>query len=156
MGRSWVPTSRPSGPERPAVRWVPANRGDRLALAGPLAILAAWFIYTRLYFFLHPLGLTFDPSLFMYLTGRPDPSCGLTRTFAWTWRGDLVHAVLVYPVGPLVFLVAALVTANLGVAVATGKRVQLILPRRAWKVIIAVSVAALAVNWAAKLVWLGM
>lgn len=119
-------------------------------------ILIAWFSYTRLYFFLHPLGLTFDPSLFMYLTGRPDPSCGLTRTFAWTWRGDLVHAVLVYPLGPLVFLVAGLVTANLAIAVAMSRRVQLILPRRAWHVIIAVSAVAVAMNWAAKLIWLGM
>ena len=156
MSRSSVLTSRPLAPERPAVRWVVANRVDRFVLSAPLAILIAWFSYTRLYFFLHPLGLTFDPSLFMYLTGRPDPSCGLTRTFAWTWRGDLVHAVLVYPLGPLVFLVAGLVTANLAIAVAMGRRVQLILPRRAWHVIIAVSAAAVAMNWAAKLIWLGM
>ncbi len=39
----------------------------------------------------------------MHLTGRPDPVCGLTRTFAWMWRGDVAHAVAVYPLGPLAF-----------------------------------------------------
>ncbi len=89
--------------ERPLLSWPLLDRRQRVSQLPALAMLIAWFAYTRLYFFLHPHGLTFDPSLFMYLTGKPDPTCGLTRTFAWTWRGDLGQAVRVYPLGPLAF-----------------------------------------------------
>ena len=121
-----------------------------------MAILLAWFAYTKLYFFLHPLGLTLAPSLFMHLTGKPDPACGLTRTFAWMWRGDVGHAVAVYPLGPLAFLLAAGLVANLVMGVAGGRQLRLTLPRQVWRTIIAVAVVALALNWAAKLIWLGV
>src|SRR2546425_4723 len=104
MNRSWALTSPPSAPERQALGWALLDRPERLAQLPALTILIEWFAYTRLYFFLHPRGLTFDPSLFMYLTGKPDPTCGLTRTFAWTWRGDLAQGVRVYPLGPLLFV----------------------------------------------------
>src|SRR5712691_3935320 len=92
MSRSSAATSRLSvrSLSRPSV--AAADRQERLTVAGLLALALAWLTYTRLYFWLHPRRLTFDPSAFMYLTGKPDPSCGLTRTFAWMWRGDLAHA----------------------------------------------------------------
>ena len=121
-----------------------------------LALLLAWFAYTRLYFFLHPRGLTFDPSFFMYLTGKPDPTCGLTRTFAWVWRGDLGPAVHVYPLGPFLFVIAVTVVAYLGIAVIIGRRLSFHVPRRIWLPVVVVSVLALAANWTAKLIWLGM
>ncbi|HSR25071.1 MAG TPA: DUF2752 domain-containing protein [Candidatus Eisenbacteria bacterium] len=80
-----------------------AAGSDRSSAALLSALDVAWLLYTRLYFWLHPRGLTAAPSLFMNLTGRPDPLCGLTRTFAWMWRGDLVNAIVVYPLGPLLF-----------------------------------------------------
>jgi hypothetical protein len=122
----------------------------------PLALLVAWFIYTRLYFFLHPRGLTFDPSLFMWVTGKPDPLCGMTRTFAWTWRGEVGQAVHVYPLGPLAFLGAAALVVYLVVAVLAGRRLAILLPRRLWLAVISVGLIALAANWTAKLIWLGM
>src|SRR2546427_7320413 len=85
---------------------VPPPMWGRIAFAGPshrasaalvLAIGVAWLAYTRLYFWLHPRGLTVAPSVFMHLTGRPDPLCGLTRTFAWMWRGGLPPALAAYP-----------------------------------------------------------
>ena len=106
MSRSSAPTWLPSALNRRLEVVSPARRQDRLSALLILALLVAWFAYTRLYFWLQPRGLTFAPSLFMKLTGRPDPTCGLTRTFAWIWRGDLGHAVVVYPLGPLVFLAA--------------------------------------------------
>ena len=121
-----------------------------------MAMLVAWFAYTKLYFFLHPLGLTFDPSVFMYLTGKPDPLCGLTRTFAWTWRGDLTQAARVYPLGPLVFLVAIALVGYLAIAVLSGRQLTIVLPRRLWQLLIIVSLVALVANWTAKLIWLGM
>ena len=140
----------------PISSWASVDRGQRLALLPALTFLIAWFAYTRAYFFLHPRGLTFDPSLFMYLTGKPDPTCGLTRTFAWTWRGDLVQAVRVYPLCPLVFLIAIALVLCLSIAVLGGRRIPVKLPRRTWSMLAAVSLLALAANWTAKLVWLGM
>jgi len=115
-------------------------------------------LYTRLYFLLHPRGLTFDPSLFMDLTGKPDPSCGLTRTFAWMWRGDVVHAVLVYPLGPLLFvaMVVALVDAAAQVAGYPGVVPRVRLSRRQKRWLLIALAAVVAANWTAKLLWLGM
>lgn len=142
--------------ERPLLSWPLLDRRQRVSQLPALAMLIAWFAYTRLYFFLHPHGLTFDPSLFMYLTGKPDPTCGLTRTFAWTWRGDLGQAVRVYPLGPLAFALALAAVAYLVISALTGRQPVLALPRRAWSAAIAVALIALAANWIAKLVWLGM
>lgn len=142
--------------ERPLLSWPLLDRRQRVSQLLALAMLIAWFAYTRLYFFLHPRGLTFDPSLFMYLTGKPDPTCGLTRTFAWTWRGDLGQAVRVYPLGPLAFALALAAVAYLVISALTGRQPVLALPRRAWSAAIAVALIALAANWIAKLVWLGM
>lgn len=142
--------------ERPLLSWPLLDRRQRVSQLPALAMLIAWFAYTRLYFFLHPRGLTFDPSLFMYLTGKPDPTCGLTRTFAWTWRGDLGQAVRVYPLGPLAFALALAAVAYLVISALTGRQPVLALPRRAWSAAIAVALIALAANWIAKLVWLGM
>jgi len=135
---------------------VALDRAERLAQLPMFVGLIAWFAYTRLYFFLHPRGLTFSLSPFMYLTGRPDPACGLTRTFAWMWRGDLGQAVLVYPLGPLVFVLSLGLAAYLAFALVTGRRLRIVLPRQVWLGLIAISVAAVAVNWTAKLIWLGM
>lgn len=136
--------------------WRPAGRDRRRAQGALLLVLLAWFAYTRLYFVLHPRGLTFDPSLFMYLTGRPDPSCGLTRTFAWMWRGDLGQAARVYPLGPLLFAIAVVVAGYLVVAIARGQHLALRIPATTRKVMIGLVLVAFAANWAAKLIWLGM
>ncbi len=151
-----VLTYPPSAPRRPLVRWAVLDRQQRIAQLPVLAMLVAWFAYTRAYFFLHPHGLTFDPSIFMYLTRKPDPTCGLTRTFAWTWRGDLGEAVRVYPLGPLVFLGAAALVIYLGITIVTGRRLVVVLPRQLWWSLVALSLVALAANWTAKLIWLGM
>ncbi|PZR93659.1 MAG: hypothetical protein DLM67_13400 [Candidatus Nephthysia bennettiae] len=137
----------------------------RIAHAGPsqrtsaaliLAIGVAWLAYTRLYFWLHPRGLTVAPSLFMHLTGRPDPLCGLTRTFAWMWRGDLAHAVTVYPVGPLVFAASFPLLGYAAAVLISGRIVRLEVPWRMRRAMVAMVVGAVALNWAAKLLWLGI
>ena len=156
MSGSWALTSPRSLPERPILGWALLDRHQRIAQIPVLATLVAWFAYTKLYFFLHPHGLTFDPSPFMYLTGKPDPSCGLTRTFAWTWRGDLGQAVHVYPLGPLLFVIAAALVVDLGLGVLTGRSLAIRLPRRVRWAGIAVFLIAIAANWISKLLWLGM
>lgn len=121
-----------------------------------LSGVLAWLAYTRLYFVLHPAHLTFDPSLFMYLTGRPDPTCGLTRTFAWMWRGDIGRAARVYPLGPLIFAAVLGVAFSSALALVIGRRVVVRMGPTTRRILVAGAVLALLLNWVAKLVWLGM
>ena len=145
---------------RPTVRrrltFQPARNEDRVIAFVLLGLAIPWLVYTRLYFFLQPRHLTFDGGLLMWAFNKPDPTCGLTRTFAWMWRGDLLHAVSVYPLGPLVVLgtIAAVVW---GLAVLLFRRAgRFWLSKIEWRVLIVVLVIALALNWASKLIWLGM
>lgn len=134
----------------------PAGRQERLAAAGFLALALPWLAYTRLYFWLHPRHLTFDPSLFMYLTGKPDPGCGLTRTFAWMWRGDLAHAVSVYPLGPIIFVATLGLAVYSAAIVLGGRSLRFSLSPSVQRGIVTVALVALGLNWASKLIWLGM
>jgi Protein of unknown function (DUF2752) len=83
-----------------------------------------WLLYTRLYFWLRPRGATIAPSLFMHLTGRPDPACGLTRTFAWMWRGDILRAIAVYPLGPAAFVAALAVLGYACLVLMSGRALR--------------------------------
>ncbi len=134
----------------------PASRLERVAAAGLLALALAWLTYTRLYFLLHPRHLTFDPSAFMHLTGRPDPTCGLTRTFAWMWRGDLTRSVAVYPLGPIVFVATFVLVAYWAAILLSGRTVRFHLSQRVRRGVVTIALVALGLNWASKLIWLGM
>jgi hypothetical protein len=136
--------------------WSRATPTAHWTQLGLLGTGAAWLAYTKLYFFLHPRSLTVAPSLFMYLTGRPDPFCGLTRTFAWMWRGDLAAAVRVYPLGPIVFVAAWVAMGVLAYSAVKGRSLQLALSPERRRALLTTAVVALAVNWALKLFWLGM
>ena len=142
----------------PGVRlgWSPAAATARWTQLGLLGTGAAWLLYTRLYFFLHPRGLTIAPSLFMYLTGRPDPFCGLTRTFAWIWRGDLAAAIRVYPLGPIVFVATWVAMGVLAYSAIAGRSLQVVMSPRRRRALLTAALAALAVNWTLKLLWLDM
>ncbi len=115
-----------------------------------------WLVYTRMYFYLQPRHLTFDGGIFMWAFNKPDPTCGLTRTFAWMWRGDLLHAAAVYPIGPLVVLGTVLAVCWALAVLFLGRTLKLWLKRDEWRVLIVILVVALALNWASKLIWLGM
>src|SRR5437879_3369870 len=136
--------------------WSQATQTARWTQVGLLATGAAWLAYTKLYFFLHPLGLTVAPSLFMYLTGRPDPFCGLTRTFAWMWRGDLAAAIRVYPLGPIAFVATCVAMGVLAYSAIAGRSFQVVMSRTRRRALLTAALTALAVNWTLKLVWLGM
>ncbi len=156
MSRSSIHTYPRSAPDPARLRWVALDKAERLAQLPVFATLIAWLAYTRLYFYLHPLGLTFSLSPFMHLTGKPDPACGLTRTFAWMWRADLAQAVRVYPLGPLIFVATILLGVYLTIALVSGRRLLIAMPRRTMVSLIVVALLALAANWTAKLIWLGI
>jgi len=136
--------------------WCQANQTARWTQLGLLATGAAWLAYTKLYFFLHPRGLTVGPSVFMYLSGRLDPFCRLTRTFAWMWRGDLAIAIRVYPLGPMVFVGTWVTMGVLAYFTVAGRSLQVVLSPGQRRALLTTAAVALAVNWTLKLVWLGM
>ena len=131
------------------------DRNERIAAGSLLALAVPWLLYTRFYFWLQPRHLTFDGP-FMYITGKPDPACGLTRTFAWMWRGDLAHAVVVYPLGPLIFVATVALVAYLAAVIVTGRSIRVLVSPVTQRSIVIVALVALGLNWAAKLIWLGM
>ena len=151
-------TSAPSAHRRASPRAIvaPATPGDRLLARTLLSFALPWLAYTRLYFFLHPRHLTFDGGGFMWLFNKPDPSCGLTRTFAWMWRGDLGRAVAVYPLGPLVFLATVGLAVYAVVVLFSGRAVHFNASTAAVRRVLLVGLVALGINWIAKLAWLGM
>src|SRR5438309_622129 len=71
-----------------------------LAIAG---VLILWLVYTRIFWALQAAHLSAPPCPFYYLTGHPCPFCGGTRSFAYTWSGDIADAVRLYPLGPVLF-----------------------------------------------------
>lgn len=140
----------------PLVAVARATSGDRWLAWTLLGILVPWLTYTRLYFFLHPRGLTFDGGFFMWYLHKPDPFCGGTRTFAWMWRGDLGHAVAVYPLGPLLF-VGTIAAVLYAIAIlVSGRAIQINPSRTMVTAALVIGLVALGLNWTAKLIWLGM
>ncbi len=133
-----------------------ATSGDRWLAWTLFGIALPWLVYTRLYFFLQPRHLTYDGSAFMWLFNKPDPSCGLTRTFAWMWRGDLGRAVAVYPLGPLVFVATVALAVYAVVVLLSGRAVHINLSPATVRLVLWVGLVALGLNWIAKLAWLGM
>lgn len=139
----------------PIATIVVATARDRALAKAVVGTSLPWLAYTRLYFFLHPLHLTFDGG-WMWIFNKPDPTCGLTRTFAWMWRGDLANAVAVYPLGPFVF-VGTIILAVYGIAVlATNRALELHVPTVVTRRLLLVALVLVGLNWIAKLAWLGM
>ena len=132
-----------------------AGRNERAASVGGFSLAASWLAYTRFYFWLQPRHLTFEGP-FMYITGKPDPGCGLTRTFAWMWRADPAHAVIVYPLGPLIFVATVAFAVYSLAVITTGRYLRFSLSPFAARAIVIVALTALGLNWVAKLLWLGM
>ncbi len=151
-------TSAQSAPSYALPRAVvaPATSGDRWLAGTLLGIALPWLVYTRLYFFLQPRHLTYDGGAFMWLFNKPDPTCGLTRTFAWMWRGDLGRAVAVYPLGPLAFVATVALAMYAVVVLLSGRAAHVNLSPATVRLALWVGLVALGLNWIAKLAWLGM
>ena len=92
----------------------------------------------------------------LYLTGDPDPAGGVPRTFAWRCRGGLVHAVSVYPLGPLIFIATFALVGYWVMVLVGGRSVRFTLSPSLQSGIVIVALVALGLNWASKLIWLGM
>lgn len=121
-------------------------------LAGGLAVLAA--TYTLPLFWDRGVS-PIPPCLFHQLTGQPCPFCGGTRCFVAMAHGHIGTAIYLYPIGPLLVLAMLAGIAYSAAALITGRRWRPRVVLRDRRLIAAVVVAALAANWALKLLVLG-
>jgi hypothetical protein len=95
------------------------------------------------------------PCIFHQVTGQPCPMCGATRSFVALAHGDIARSVYLYPLAPVLFL-AMLIGIGYGAwAMVTGKRVRLEMSLRTHQRIGLIILLAFALNWLAKLLWLG-
>ena len=124
-------------------------------LAGAIAgcclavlVIAAWLAPSPDGFGTHrAMGL--DACAFLARTGLPCPACGMTTSFAWFVRGNVVASLYVQPMGTaLAGIAAATVWVGLYVA-ATGRplhRLLQVVPDRLWLVPL-LSLAVAAWGW---------
>jgi hypothetical protein len=121
-------------------------------LVGGAGVLGAAWILPQLW----ARGVNpMPPCLFHQLTGLSCPFCGGTRSFAAMAHGNVAAAAHVYPLGPLLFagLIAALALAMY--TLLSGRRFTLALDPVARNRLITTAVVLLALNWSAKLLFLG-
>ena len=97
----------------------------------------------------HRQGLGLPACNFLQTTGLPCPSCGMTTSFSWFAKGNLLASVYVQPMGAvLALLAAATVWAGAYIAL-TGRpahRVLRLLPAR-YTLLPLVFVGILAWGW---------
>jgi len=116
---------------------------------------SAWLGYTYLYPSLSTVHALIPTCPFLLLTGHPCPFCGGTRSFSAMWRGDIVHAARLYPLGPLLFVLTFPVAAYGLWALVTRRSLAISLPSPAMQALTVIGVVALATSWSLKLLWLG-
>jgi hypothetical protein len=81
--------------------------------------------------------------------------CGATRSFVALAHGDIAKSILLYPLAPVLFL-AMLIGIGYGAwAMTTGKRLRLNMSLQMHQRIGLVVLTLFALNWLAKLLWLG-
>jgi hypothetical protein len=135
----------PGNAARPHPTWA---RLIALAIAGgclTLLVLAARLPPSHSGYGTHR-GLGLPDCQFLQWTGLPCPSCGMTTSFAWFVRGNIVASLYVQPMGTLLaMLCGCCVWIGLYVAV-TGRPVYRLLelvPQSYWLIpLLAVAIAA--------------
>lgn len=101
-------------------------------------------------------GLGMQPCGFLASTGYPCAGCGMTTSFAYTVRGQLVHAFIAQPFGMILcLLTAAAFWSGLYVAV-TGRPAYRLLRLTPMRVHLIVWPALTAAGWAWKVLAMKM
>jgi len=132
-----------------------AQAADRFRDLGILAVVAAWLLYTRVFWVLKAAHLTLPPCPFYTLTGHPCPFCGGTRSFAFMWEGDISDAVRLYPLGPAMFAASVFGVAGLAAGIVTGRTWTSRLNEKQWAAIGIGVASAILFSWALKVFVLG-
>jgi hypothetical protein len=126
-----------------------------VVLAAGLAVvlgLARWVTPDKRGFGTHEqLGL--PPCAFRVITGIPCPSCGMTTSFAYVVRGQLLVAALTNPGGCLLALGAIVLIPWCLVSALAGRTIGLRSPERAAVVTVLIVVALSAVSWTIRIIF---
>jgi hypothetical protein len=80
------------------------------------------------------LGLPPCPAVLAF--NRPCPGCGMTTSFAYSVRGDLINGFRVHPFGPALFLGWGVTAAIAGYAAFRGLRMDTNSPAFQWTLIV--------------------
>jgi hypothetical protein len=110
-----------------------------------------WMVYTRVFWMAHAVHATLPPCPFLTVTGHPCPFCGGTRSFAYTWQGDLPRALALYPLGPLLFVATLLAIVALAAALLANRDLVVRVPDRLARALFGAALGVLAVSWFFKL-----
>ena len=129
--------------------------GDRWRDLGLFSVLVLWLAYTRIFWALQAAHVAMPPCPFYYLTGHPCPFCGGTRSFAYMWRGDVVDAVRLYPLGPALFAGTFVGAAGLAAGAVTGRTWTPRFSTAQWRVLGVGVLSAVLMSWALKVFVLG-
>ena len=130
---------------------VRAGAEARLRNALLLAGLVLWMLYTRVYWGLHAMHLGLPQCPFLAITGHPCPFCGGTRSFAYVWDGKFTNAVMLYPLGPLLFVGTTLAIPLLAVALLADRDLTVRMPEGVRRPLLGCAAGVLVVSWALKL-----
>jgi hypothetical protein len=122
-----------------------------IALAGGAVLGGAWVLPGLWSQGINPI----PPCIFHLVTGQPCPFCGGTRSFVAMAHGNLGAAAHVYPIGPLLFAGAIIAVLLAAWTILSGRRLRLELSTGAKRTLLVAGAAVLALNWAAKLLFLG-
>ena len=97
------------------------------------------------------LGL--PPCAFRAITGVPCPSCGMTTSFAYVVRGQVLVAALTNPGGCLLALGAIVLIPWCIASAAVGRTIGIRFPERAAVVTVLIVVALSAVSWTIRIIF---
>jgi len=130
----------------------PLGGNEPVVLAGGLGALMASEMLPVLW---HAGVNPVPPCIFHAVTGLPCPFCGGTRSFVAMAHGHVGIAMYLYPLGPLLFLGVIAAVLYCAFAIASGRRMHLNLSWRQRRNLIFAGLVLLALNWTAKLLFLG-
>jgi hypothetical protein len=98
------------------------------------------------------LGLGLPRCAFMYYSGLPCPSCGMTTSFSYFAHGNLLASFWVQPMGTLLALLAAMTVWAAGYCACTGRDVSRLVRRWPLQQITIALVALAIAAWGWKIV----
>lgn len=120
---------------------------------GGLAVVLTAFLLTP-----DPRGwgthehLHLPPCFFLWLTHRPCPTCGLTTSFAYLAKGDIINGARIHPMGPPLFMALLVLMGSAFHGLVKRRSFWRILENKVslWTVVLLVS--GLSATWVARFV----
>ena len=126
------------------VRFTRATTRWPVVGAWPLALGIVWAVLVGVFVLLKPAGSDATLCVFRNVTGLPCPTCGSSRAALAVVRGRPLEAIVL---NPFVTVAGALAIAWLTVRVGFGRRIEIDLAPRQFRLVWVVIAALLGANW---------